>query len=139
VPTLDYALLCDYVRAERGIAHAIAAGIDTVYAQEVPTGRNVGLLARVTFTQVECGRPHRIEIIFQNIDGERLVQVQSVVEPERDPNLPVGSPVGAMIGLNIGLPLPSFGLYAFELLINDNHVKTINLRVEQSPVDQMQA
>jgi hypothetical protein len=59
MPELDYALLCDYVRAERGVAHTIAAGIDTVHRPEVPTVANLGLLARVTFTRAECGRLHR--------------------------------------------------------------------------------
>jgi hypothetical protein len=40
VPTLDYALLCDYVRVEGGVAHVIAAGIDTIWKEEVPSGQN---------------------------------------------------------------------------------------------------
>jgi hypothetical protein len=73
MPELDYAVLGDYVRAEAGIAHVIAAGIDTIWSAEVPTGRNVGLLLRITFTRNECGRLHRIEIIFQDTDGARLI------------------------------------------------------------------
>lgn len=40
MPTLDYALLCDYVRVEGGVAHVIAAGIDTIWKEEVPSGQN---------------------------------------------------------------------------------------------------
>jgi hypothetical protein len=29
MPQLDYALVCDYARAEHGIAHVIAAVVDT--------------------------------------------------------------------------------------------------------------
>jgi len=136
MPELDYALLCDYVRAERGIAHVIAAGVDTVYAREVPTGRNLGLLVAFRFTRNECGRPHRIEIILQDIDGERMVETQTVVEPEWDDDLPAGWSLSANMGLNIGVPLPRFGQYALEILINDNHVKTINLRVVRRPADE---
>ena len=50
MPELDYALLCDYVRAEHGIAHVIAAGIDTVYVPDVPAGHTIGLLSRVAYT-----------------------------------------------------------------------------------------
>jgi hypothetical protein len=90
VPEVDYALIGDYVRAEGGVAHVIGAGIDTVYAPQVPIGQNLGLLARFTFTRNECGRPHRIEIIFQDADGERLAQLVAPVEPEYPEGLPHG-------------------------------------------------
>lgn len=131
MPVLDYAVLCDYVRLEGGLAHVIAAGIDTIYTQDVPAGQNVGLLIRVSFTRNECGRQHRVEVIFQDEDGERLAQIMGVVEPEWPEGNPPNWRSSAMLGLNIGVPLPRFGLYAFEVLVNDNHMKTIPLRVVQ--------
>lgn len=137
MPDLDYALLADYVRAEVGIAHVVAAGIDTINAEEVPTGRNVGLLFRVRFTRNECDRPHRIEIIFQDIDGKRLAVLSSVVTPQWIEDQPVGWRTGLIAGFNIGLPLPHYGVYAFEILIDDVHKKTLDLRVVpiQTPAD----
>jgi hypothetical protein len=134
VPDLDYAVLCDYVRVEpTGVAHAIAAGIDTVWTESVPAGQNVGLLVRVAFDRTECGRPHRVEVIFQDADGQRLAQLQGGATPEWPPDHPPGWKVGALLGLNVGIPLPAFGQYSFEILLNDNHVKAIPLRVEQGP------
>jgi len=129
MPDLDYALLCDYVRAEHGLAHVIAAGIDTVWTDEAPTGRNLGLLMRIGFTRNECGREHRVEVIFQDEDGERLSQIMGVVAPEWPEGNPPNWKAGALLGLNLGIPLPRFGLYAFEVLVNDSHMKTIPLRV----------
>ena len=133
LPDLDFALLADYVRVDGGIAHAIAAGIDTVYAPEVPTGQNLGLLFRAEFTRNECDRPHRIEMILQDIDGQRLVHLTTVVTPSWDADLPVGWNVGMLGGLNFGAPLPAYGVYSLEILINDHHQKTIRLRVEPPP------
>lgn len=132
MPELDYALLCDYVRAE-GIAHLIGAGIDTVYAQQVPTGHNFGLLARVTFTRSECGRPHRVEIIFQDQDGAPLTQILGTIQPEWSEGLPPGWRTGAILGLNFGVQIPAYGVYAFEILVNDSSVKSLNLRVVTPP------
>lgn len=129
MPVLDYAVLADYVREEDGLAHAIAAGIDTVYAPEVPTGHNVGLLMRVSFTRTECGRPHRLEVIFQDEDGQRLAHLNAVVEPDWPEGLPPNWRRGMMSALNLGVPLPRYGLYAFEILVNDTHMKTVPLRV----------
>lgn len=131
MPTLDYALLCDYVRAEAGLAHVIAAGIDTIWKDEVPSGQNLGLLMRVGFARSECGRPHRIEIIVQGEDGDRLAQLSAVVEPEWLEGLPASWTSGALTGINIGVPLPRFGLYSVEILVNDTLMKAIPLRVAQ--------
>jgi hypothetical protein len=133
VPQVEYALLGDFVRAEQGIAHMIGAGIDTVHAAQVPTGHNIGLLSRITFTRNECGRPHRIEIIFQDADGQRLAQIDASVSPEYRENLPPGWPVGVLMGFNIGLPLPNYGVYSFEILVNDTSHKSIALRVAPPP------
>jgi hypothetical protein len=130
---LDYALLCDYVRVDRGTAAVIAAGIDTVYLAEVPGGRQIGLLLRVTFTRNESGRPHRLEVIVQDEDGERLVQIEGVITPEWKEGLPPGWLTGALAGFNFGVPLPRYGVYSMEILIDDRSAKSLNLRAEPMP------
>jgi hypothetical protein len=129
MPQLDYAVLADFVRAEGGLAHGLGLGIDTIYAPEVPTGQNVGLLARLTFSRQECGRAHRVEVIFQDQDGERLAEINATTEPQWVEGQPVGWPTGVLLGLNFGIPLPAYGVYAFEILLNDSLVKSIPLRV----------
>ncbi len=135
MPKLDYALLCDFVRPEGGLAHVISAGIDTIYAAEVPTGHNLGLLMRFTFTQGECGRPHRIEVYFRDTDGQDLTKIEAVVTPEWNDTLPPGWPLGLQAGLNFGVPLPAFGEYAFEIMLDDNSVDSRALRVVERRVD----
>jgi len=129
MPRLDYALLGDYVRAEGGIAHVISAGIDTVRAAQVPAGQNIGLLLRLAFTRSECGRPHRLEVLFQDIDGERLAELNGTMTPEWREHLPAGWDTSVLMGVNMAIPLPRYGLYAFEILVNDTHMKTVQLRV----------
>jgi hypothetical protein len=136
MPELDYALLCDYVRAEGGIAHMIGAGLDTIMAPQVPTGQNLGVVLRVAFARAECGRPHRIEIIFQGEDGERHAVVNAVVEPKWAADLPASWKQGLLAGINMGVPLPRYGLYSFEVLVNDSLLKSVPLRVREAPVPQ---
>lgn len=133
MPGLDYAFVCDYVRAEHGLAHAIAAGIDTFFHPQVPAGSNFGLLLRATFSRNECGRNHTLEVIFQDADGERLAQIQAGVRPEWPPEHPAGWPVGALLGINMGVPIPRFGFYSLEILVNGNSVKSIPLRAVHRP------
>jgi hypothetical protein len=130
MPELDFALLCDYVRAEpAGVAHVIAAGVDTVYPPQVPSGQNIGVLVRLTFTRNECDRPHRIEIFFQDLDGNRLVQISGTAQAQWQEGLPTGWRQGVFLAFNMGIPLPAYSQYSFEILVNDQSVKTLNLWV----------
>jgi len=133
MPELDLALIADYVHAESGVAYVMRGCIDTVTAAETPTGRNVGFLFRVAFSRSECGRPHRIEVIFQGEDGERLAHVQTVVTPEWSDDLPAHWKVKLLGALNFGVPLPRYGLYSFDVMINDSQEKAIELRVVPPP------
>ncbi len=133
MPELDFALLCDAVRVERGVAHILAAGIDSIYLSQVPGGQNVGIVCRFTFTRQECGRPHRLEVIFQDTDGARLSEISAVMTPPWIETQPAGWPTGVIMGLNLGLPLPHYGVYAFEILVNDSNKRSLNVRVEPSP------
>jgi hypothetical protein len=106
-------------------------GIDTVTAPVVPALLPVGLLLRIAFTRAECGRPHRVEVILQGEDGDRLMEASAVLTPEWKEDLPPHWRVGILSALNFPIPLPRYGLYSFEILINDTSHKTIPLRVIQ--------
>lgn len=132
MPDLDFAFLCDYVRIDQssGIAHALAVSIDSVSTPQVPTGQNVGLLARFTFSRNECGRPHRIELFFQSEDGgEPLMKWTGTVTPHWTEDRPIGWPTAFLFALNVGLPLPDYGTYSLEVLLDDRSVKSLPLRV----------
>jgi hypothetical protein len=133
MPELDLALIADHVSVEGGVAYVMRGCIDTVTAPELPAARNVGLLFRVQFSRIECGRPHRIEVIFQGEDGERLMGLETVVTPEWEQSFPPHWRVKVLAGLNFGVPLPRHGNYAFHVLINDSEVKVIDLRVVAPP------
>ncbi len=134
MPDLDYAILCDYVREDQtgGVQHIIAAGIDTVHVAEVPTGVNFGVALRVMFTRSECDRPHRLELIVQDEDGERLATVDGHVVPTwPGPDHPAHWKVGTAAALNLGVVVPRFGVYAIDVLMNDTELRSLPFRVKQ--------
>jgi hypothetical protein len=129
MPELDYALLCDYARAEGGVAHVIAAGIDTIHRPEVPSVANLGLLARIIFADEETGEAHEIEVRLRDQEGEQIAQANLTAVPRRVEGLPEGWPTAALLAMNFGVPLPSFGPYTLTILLDDTPKKTLNLRV----------
>lgn len=126
---LGFAVLADHVRVENGLGYLIAGGIDRITAAAVPTGQNLGIFAAVDFTYAECGRPHRFEMIGQSEDGERLLALNGVVEPSIPDGHPSGWPIRAVFGVNLGMPLPRYGHYSLELLVDDHNLKTLRFRV----------
>jgi hypothetical protein len=130
MPDLDFAILADRVSTEaQGVGYVMRGGVDTVTAPQVPFVQWVGLLFRVGFTRAECGRPHRFELIFQDEDGRRLMQAANVLEPVWQEGLPPHWNYNLLGGLNFPLPLPAYGLYSFEILLNDTNHKTLPVRV----------
>lgn len=130
MPELDFAVICDYVRSENGVAHVIAGGIDTIHVTELPAANNMGLWSRVLLAKSECSRPHRLEVLFQDADGERLMELSGPLERDWQQGLPLGMKVGVGLAFNFGLTLPKLGVYSFEILVNDNLEKSIPLVVQ---------
>lgn len=126
---LDYALLCDYVRAEGGLAHVIAAGIDTIYRAEVPTVANFGFLARFTFTSDDIGQDHQVELRLNDQAGQEVAHVTGSPSLRTVEGLPEGWPYGGIMAINFGVPFPSHGPYTLTVLVDGTPVRTINLRV----------
>lgn len=126
MPEIDFALLAEHVRAENGLGYAIAAGVNKVMLQSVPSGLPAGVLLKLSLSPAERSRDHRIEFVFMGADGERLMQMNLV--PPVDP-----SASHILIGTNFGLPIPEYGHYSLEILINDTMHKAFSL--EATPLD----
>ncbi|MDY7102124.1 MAG: hypothetical protein S0880_13135 [Actinomycetota bacterium] len=128
---LDFAILADYARVAEGLGYLVAGGIDRIGVPDVPAGRNVGLLVRLSFVPGELGRPHRLEVIVSDDDGDRLLHVNAVLEPERPPGQRPGRPTQFIAALNFGLPIPKIGSYSIDLVLDDVGLKSIPVEVER--------
>lgn len=130
MPSLDFAILGDYVRSEGGLAHVLAAGIDTVFAPVVPTAQQIALVARFQFTRQECAQEYAIGVVFREADADlHILELRSTVSPEWTEDLPASWAVSANLAVNVALPLRGYGEYAVDLRLDDDLVKSIPLRV----------
>jgi len=126
VPELDYALLAEHVRLEpSGLAHVISGGTNVIKTTEMPTVLDIGLLLRVSFERVECERPHRVEVILQDEDGERFHHLTETGIPTWPDGYPVTWKSLQPFAFNFSVPLKKVGLYEFVIMVNDNQVKTL--------------
>jgi hypothetical protein len=136
MPVLDFMITADYVRAEGGVLHMIAAGFETIWLPSVPALRQVGIGIRLQLTAAEARHSHEVELIFQDADGTRLTQVTGTfgpVPPEQ-PLPPPGRLIGVVIPFNIPVPLPKYGDYSFELLVDHVSLKSIPVVIAEPPL-----
>jgi hypothetical protein len=132
VPEVDFMALCDYAQGDHGKLYIVGAGIDTVTVASLPAQVNVAVALRLTFTRGEVGRPHRVELLLQDEDGGRVLDLNGTVTPAAVPNLPAGWPVGAQVAFNLNVPIRQAGLYSIELLVDGASKKSVPLRVQVS-------
>ena len=133
MPSLDFALIAEHVRVEQDLAYLIAGGTDMITTPKLPVGINLGLLLRVSFERAECGRLHRVEVMVQDEDGERLIHLAATGTPTWQEEWPINWKSKDMFGFNFGLPVARYGIHEFVILINDTQVKTIPFVVADGP------
>ena len=133
MPELDFMVTADYVRAEGGVLHMIAAGFDTLWVPVVPSARQVGVGLRLLLDVAEAREEHQITLIYQDEDGRVLFRITGTLGPAGPGQQlpPPGRPFGVPMAFNLTLPMPAYGDYSLELFLDDqaNPAKSITLTV----------
>lgn len=129
MPTFDCLLLCDHVRSEGGVFHAIAAGIDHIRASSVPFVQNFGVIARIGLVEDEWDEPQRVDLIFKAPSGEKVLHVQAQAQLENPHPVAPGLPVYATLTPNVPVPIQSEGVHTLELHVGERRMKTLSFLV----------
>ncbi len=131
MPDLEYAFLCEHVRQDGGLAHIIAANVDTLIVDSVPAAWNLGLFLAVRARADEPeGATSAIEIALRNEAGERLIQIEGVASAgNRAADLPPSWQPRGVIAFNFGVVMPAYGLYAFEVWVDGELRRSLDVRV----------
>ncbi len=134
MPKLDFAFLADAAEAEPGRKfYVLGGGVDSIGAQSFPVVHpHLALLIRLLVHPTEAERPHALEIHLIDSDGGELAKM------EGNFSAGPGGPPGRELPMNISLGLPNIrferaGDYSIELLVDNQHVKSLPLRVYAVP------
>ncbi len=134
---LTHAILTDAAQASPdGKYHLIGGGISIWWADEVPATIRLALVLGFEYSAVEAGRQRQIEVELMNEDGgaDGLPKITTVVPlPDRRPDMPFGAPLMANGIINYITDLPTYGTYAFQILLDGNHVGTAPLVLARRP------
>jgi hypothetical protein len=123
VPELDYMVLADYVRQDGGVIHIMGAGVDTVVTPAVPTVQPFGVALRISFESTEAvGEEHQLRVAFIGPDQRLLDALSSFVTPPPQPGVPEHWRRALGVALQLPVPLPRYGDYSCELVIDDGAI-----------------
>jgi hypothetical protein len=138
MPELDFMIISDYVRAESGVLHMIAGGFDTITARSVPAARSVGIGLSVKLARSEATEHHTLRLVFHDTGGARIAELGADLADLPVRPGPPGDTIGVVAALNMSLPLPAYGDYSLELLVDGYSKKEIPIHVV-SPAENQSA
>jgi hypothetical protein len=131
MPTLDFAFLADAAEAEPGRKfYVLGGGIDVIAGQQVPLVHpHMALLMRFLVHPTELGRPHQLEIRLVDADGGELARLEGALEAGGQ------ATPGRHVAVNVVINMANTrfergGDYSVDILMNNQHQKSIALRVQ---------
>jgi len=130
---LDWALLANAAESPpNGLVYILGAGFDTLVRDTFPTPFGGVIVLRIQTTRLETERPHKIEVHCSDEDGRALLPQPIVLNlPARTvpAEYPHGWDLSASIVINLSsVPINLPGYYNFEILIDDQQVRTLPFR-----------
>lgn len=130
---LDWALLANAAEAPpNGLVYILGAGFDTLVRDSFPTPFGGVIVIRVQTTRLETERPHKIEVHCSDEDGKAVLPQPITINlaaRQVPAEYPHGWDLAANIVMNLQtVPINRPGFYNFEILIDDQQVRTLPFR-----------
>jgi hypothetical protein len=140
---LKYAILADAAQASPdGKFHLLGGGISIWWAAELPATVRVALVIGFEHSVVEAGRQRQIDVELTDEDGcgDALPKISTTIPlAGRAPHAPAGAPLTSTGIIDITTNLPAYGTYAFQVLVDGNHVGSVPLVLAPVPQELAQA
>jgi uncharacterized protein DUF6941 len=124
--TCEWAILCDYAFLDVNRKLCLIGIFDRIAAPAVPATHHQAALALKLVG--EPGERVRLRLEAVRPTGETLMRI------EGDGELGEGGTAEIHMGM-AGLPLPDYGIYAFNLYIGDELARSVALTVTRPPLD----
>jgi hypothetical protein len=132
---LDWALLASAAEGPpNGLVYILGAGIDTLWREQYPAPFGGAMVLRLLTTRLESERPHKVEVHCSDEDGAAVLAQPIVLTIPARPvpaDHPHGWDLAAHIVINLsGIAIAQPGFYNFEILVDDQQVRTLPFRAE---------
>jgi hypothetical protein len=134
---LDWALLANAAEGPpNGLVYVLGAGIDTLWRDQFPAPFGGAMVLRLLTSRLESGRAHKVEVHCSDEDGNAVLPqpIVMTLAPRQVPSEhPQGWDLAANIVINLaGVHIAKPGFYQFEILVDDQQVRTLHFRAVQA-------
>ena len=135
---LDWALLANAAEGPpNGLVYVLGAGIDTLWREQFPAPFGGAMVLRLLTSRLESERAHKVEVHCSDLDGNAVLP-QPIVLTLQPRQVPSEHPQGWDLAANIVINLAAVhiakpGFYQFEILVDDQQVRTLPFRLVQAP------
>lgn len=135
MPNLDFAFLADSAEAEPGRKfYVLGGGIDQIAGPAFPLMHpHMSLVMRWLIHPTEMNVRHHLEVRMVDADGKELAKIEGDIEASGH------SPTGREANVNMVINMANTrferpGDYGIDILMNNQHMKSLPLRVATAPV-----
>jgi Family of unknown function (DUF6941) len=129
---VEFAFLADAAQVSPdGKLYVLGAGVDRLMAAQFPAVHPLlTLVVKLKLHATECERPHQVEVELWDPDGQTIgAKVETGFSAPRQPG---SRPAFAQIVLSmVQLQFEQPGDYAFQVLVDGQHYKSVPLYLEQ--------
>lgn len=135
MPTLDFAFLADAAEAEPGRKfYVLGGGIDQIAGASFPLHHpHMSLVMRWMMHPTEMNLKHNLEVRLVDADGGEMAKIQGQIEATGQSNAGREAAINMVINM-AGTRFERPGDYAIDVLMNNQHMKSLSLRVATAPV-----
>ncbi len=131
---LDFAVLSNASEVQANLLYLMGGGWDTGYRPMFPAPFQGALTIRLLAHPTELNRPHQLELRFLTEDGAEFAPVLTltITPGPPPPEFPKGWDVPLMMAIGLqNLAIPTAGHYSIEILIANQHLKSVQFRLIQ--------
>jgi len=128
---VDFAFLADGAEAIGGKLYVLGGAFDTIWAKKFPAVHpKISFVMRMIFEPAELDRKHNLEILLMDEDGKNIAKAGGPLEIKKSEKTYKGWPHPFLAVMNfINLSFPKTGDYSFNIVCNNNAIKSVPLRV----------
>ncbi len=124
-----YAFLADAAEAHAGKFYVLGGGISILWRNQYPAPIGISAVVSFSYNAAEAGRDRTVALQVNDADGKPVIPpLEAKFTPgPRTSGVPKEAPLETIFAVTIGdAPvLPQPGLYAIEVLLDGNHVKSL--------------
>jgi len=130
---LDFALLADAADVSSGKLYVMGGAFDTIQVPAFPAMHPVlAVVLRLLLSPIDLDRKHTLQILLLDADAKHIASAQGELTVPKAPGSPQGWKQAVLLPLRFfNVPFRESGHYNVEILINDQMIKAIPLRVIQ--------